>query len=69
MSENILEVKNLNITLGENEIIKDLALHVDAGDFLTIQNKNSLTVIRERIDISPSEYITLLLKDKISLEF
>lgn len=40
MSENILEVKKLNITLGDNEIIKDLALHIDAGDFLTILGPN-----------------------------
>ncbi len=40
MSENILEVNNLNVTLGDNEIIKDLALHVDAGDFLTILGPN-----------------------------
>lgn len=40
VSENVLEVKNLNITLGDNKIIKDLSLHIDAGNFLTILGPN-----------------------------
>lgn len=40
MSQNVLEVKNLNMTLGDNKIIKDLSLHIDKGNFLTILGPN-----------------------------
>lgn len=38
--KNILEVENLNVTLGGSEIIKNVSLSVGEGDFLTILGPN-----------------------------
>lgn len=72
MSENILEVKNLNITLGDNEIIKDLALHVDAGDFLTILGPNGsgkTVLVKTLLDLLPKTSGSIVWSKKAKLGY
>lgn len=36
----MIEINNLNISFGEKEIIKDVNMTIDSGDFITIYGKN-----------------------------
>lgn len=57
MSENILEVKNLNVKFGEEETIKNLSFEVKGGEFLIVLGPNGAgktTLFKAILGLVPS---------------